>query len=323
VQQRDVQRLERVKGALLAMPRKSWEQGVAGQAFLELGDGDTLLRLATEAVQRQTADGRLAVAAEDDLSATDPAANGEPVLRAAQRTGDPALARAAARMLDFLASTARRSGDGVIFHRLDGDEIWIDSAYMAPPFLAVSGRAGDALAQIDGYRRRLWDAERSLFSHQWDERARRAKRPDFWGVGNGWAAAGLVRVAAALDPGRGDARRRLAGYAREVIDGCLAYARPDGLFHDVVDKPETFVETNLSQMLAYAMYRGVQHGWLPASPYGERADRLRAAAIAKVDAGGLVRDVCGAPTFDRPGVAVEGQAFHLLMEAAARDAGAA
>jgi hypothetical protein len=35
-----------------------------------------------------------------------------------------------------------------------------------------------------------------------------------------------------------------------------------------------------------------------------------------VDTYGLVQGVCGAPTFDKPGVAPEGQAFFLMMEAA-------
>ncbi len=40
-----------------------------------------------------------------------------------------------------------------------------------------------------------------------------------------------------------------------------------------------------------------------------------------LDALGYVRDVCGSPTFEKPGTATEGQAFFILMEAAARDAG--
>jgi hypothetical protein len=46
---------------------------------------------------------------------------------------------------------------------------------------------------------------------------------------------------------------------------------------------------------------------------------MRGVAHGKVDAYGLVQDVCGAPRFDHPGVATEGQAFFLLMEAAYRD----
>jgi len=48
---------------------------------------------------------------------------------------------------------------------------------------------------------------------------------------------------------------------------------------------------------------------------------MRRAARGKVDDLGYVRDVCGSPTFEKPGVAAEGQAFFILMEAAARDLG--
>jgi len=84
----------------------------------------------------------------------------------------------------------------------------------------------------------------------------------------------------------------------------------------VVDDPNTFEETNVAQMLAYSIYESVRGGWLPRS-YLLAADKMRAAARAKVDADGFVRGVCGAPFFDRPGISTEGQSFFLLMEAAA------
>jgi hypothetical protein len=82
-----------------------------------------------------------------------------------------------------------------------------------------------------------------------------------------------------------------------------------------VDQPATFVETNLAQMLAFAVYEGVAAGWLPAS-YKPRADRMRAAARLKMDADGFVQGACGAPNFDRPGTSAEAQAFCIMMEAA-------
>jgi len=100
-----------------------------------------------------------------------------------------------------------------------------------------------------------------------------------------------------------------------LLDGCVAHQRPDGLFHNVVDRPESFVETNLAQMLAFSIYTGVLGNWLPAS-YVAAADRMRAAAHAKVDQYGFVQGVCGAPSFDHAGVAAEGQAFFLMMEVA-------
>jgi rhamnogalacturonyl hydrolase YesR len=221
-------------------------------------------------------------------------------------------------MADYLLHQAPRTEDGTLHHIDDKPQVWIDSVYMAPPFLAVAGYPEEAVRQIEGFRRLLWNRDAKLFSQIWDEGRQEFHRAAFWGVGNGWAAAGMARVIQALPAEMSDAKGRLAGYAREVLDGCLAHRRPDGLFHDVLDRPETFVETNLAQMLAYTVYRGIQGGWLD-SAYRAEADRMRQAAHQKVDERGLVRDVCGSPTFDSPGTATEGQAFFLLMEAAARD----
>jgi unsaturated rhamnogalacturonyl hydrolase len=309
--------VNRVKLAMLALQREPWEQGVAAQALLELGEIDLAVVMARGAVLRQSPDGRLAeVGPGHDV--TDPAANGVPVLYAARYTGEAIFQQAVQRMLDYLLVAAPRTSGGVLHHVLFAPQVWVDSFYMAPPFLAVAGHPQEAIQQVEGMRALLWNPAASLYSHKWDEAQKDFARRDFWGVGNGWAAAGMARVIHAL-PGELEAdRARLARYTREVIEGCLVHLRPDGLFHDILDDPETFVETNLSQMLAYSIYRGVAGGWLPNS-FLTYADRMRAAAHRQVGEDGLVRGVCGSPTFDHPGVAVEGQAFYLLMEAAHHD----
>jgi rhamnogalacturonyl hydrolase YesR len=106
-------------------------------------------------------------------------------------------------------------------------------------------------------------------------------------------------------------------YGKEVIDGCLAYIRPDGLFHDIVDDSSTFVETNLSQMLAFSIYTGVKAGWLEAG-YKGKADIMRLAARGKIDENGIVQGAAGSPSFDKPGTSTEAQSFFLLMESAFR-----
>jgi rhamnogalacturonyl hydrolase YesR len=105
---------------------------------------------------------------------------------------------------------------------------------------------------------------------------------------------------------------------KEVVDGCLKYLRDDGLFHNVIDKPDTFVEVNLSQMISYTIYRGLAAGYLEPA-YLEVAEKMRSAANEYVDELGYVQNVCGLPNFDHPYVAPEGQAFYLLMETAAKD----
>lgn len=306
-----------VKSALLAMQRYSWEQGVAAQAFLESGDTDLVILMAKEAVVRQLADGRLAVIG--GLPAvTDPAGVGEAVLFAARKTGDAALQQAVDRMAEWLLRRAPRTRDGILYHLHDRPQVWVDSFYMAPPFLSAAGHHEEALKQILGFRRILLDPRTKLLSHIWDDGMGAFARKAFWGVGNGWALAGMTRVIHTLPAGMRAEREELIRFVTEGVDACLPWMRPDGLFHDVIDDPSTFVETNLSQMLSYVLYRGMAAGWL-ASGYEKPAAAMREAARLKVDRWGLVQGVCASPHFDRPGTAAEGQAFFLLMEAAARD----
>ncbi len=306
--------LQRVIRAMLAMQRRAWEQGVAAQALLELGETELVVLLAKDAVVNQLKDGRLGVN-EGNRPVTDPAANGEPLLAAVRLTGDATLKLAADRMLDFLLYKAPRTRQGIIYHNQIENRIWVDAFYMAPPFLAVAGHPEEAMRQILGYHGILRDPEKRLYYHIWDEDRGEFERKLLWGVGNGWAAAGMTRVLRALPESMSQERAKLAGLVRDLVDAWLPYQREDGLFHDVLDDPRSFVETNAAQMLSYAIVRGVRGGWLE-SGYLPHAEKMRQAAWRKVDEFGLVQGVCGAPHFNRPGTATEGQAFYLLMEAA-------
>ncbi len=136
-------------------------------------------------------------------------------------------------------------------------------------------------------------------------------------LGRGLPAQSVAGASGVLPASMAGAKERLGGYLRDLVDGCVSCMRPDGLFHDVLDDPASFVETNAAQMIACAIYRGVALGCL-GEPALAHAERMREAAHRKVDAHGLVRDACGSPRFDGPGTSPEGQAFFLLMEAARR-----
>ncbi|HNX80506.1 MAG TPA: glycoside hydrolase family 88 protein, partial [Prolixibacteraceae bacterium] len=309
--------VRKVMDAMLAMQRRAWEQGVAAQALLESGETDLVILMAKDAVVNQKKDGRLGLN-EGDRPVTDPASNGEPVLFAAKQTGDNVLKAAADRMLEFLLYKAPRTRDGIIYHNYIENMVWVDGLYMAPPFLAVAGYPEEAMKQVEGYRKILMHPEKKLYYHIWDQDLKKFERKLFWGVGNGWAAAGMTRVLRALPDSMKNEKLKLAGYIREIIDNSLKYQREDGLFHDILDDPSSFVETNTAQMLAYTIFRGIKGGWLDRSYLGAGL-KMRKAVYAKVDRFGLVQGVCGAPNFNRPGTATEGQAFFLLMEAAFRD----
>lgn len=310
----DKEVIKKVKIAMLSMQRASWEQGIAAQAFLESAEDDLVMLMARESVLRQTEEGRLAVLYHDN-GVTDPAASGEAVLHAAKLSGDESLKAAAGKMLEYLLERAPKNSSGILYHTINAPQIWVDSLYMAPPFLASAGYFKESVKQIKGIRAVLWNTDKKLYSHIWDDGNQTFINRKSWGVGNGWAAAGITRVVKALPCDMQSEKEELANYIKEVVDGCLAHIRSDNLFHNVVDESSTFIETNLSQMLAYTIFSGVKNNWLD-NDYLDYAYRMRDAAYKKVDKYGYVQGVCGAPYFDKPGRATEGQAFFLLMEAA-------
>jgi rhamnogalacturonyl hydrolase YesR len=306
-------RIEEATAAALAMQRRDWEQGILAQAMVVAGDRQRAILLTKAAMVQQTPDGRLGVVISG--SPTDPSMGGCAYLKAAEWSGDAEMREAVNGLLNWILKGAPRNAEGILYHVFGAPEMWSDGFNCAPPFLAAMGFQDEALAQIEGYRQRLWNPEKKLLAHIWDDGKRQFKDGNFWGGGNGWAAAGLARVLRSLPSERSQERAHLAAFAREIVDGCLQHQRPDGLFHDVVDQPATFVETNLAQMLAFTIYEGIAAGWLSLS-YRQHADRMRAAARLKMDADGYVRGACGAPNFNRPGISTEAQAFCILMEAA-------
>lgn len=296
--------------ALLAMQRLSWEQGVTAQAAADVGRTDLAALIADDAVVRQDVHGRLGEV--DGVGLVNCGALVEAVDDAWRATGRADLRAALDRQLRWFTHGCPRANDGTLFHLRGGEQVWADSVYMLVPALFRLGRPEDAMAQLAGHRARLRLAD-GLYAARWDEPTASLALAARWGTGNGWVAAGLARAwrEAAAVPHRAD----LAAQAREVIEACLAHRRADGLFHDVLDDPSTFVEANTAQMLGYAVLTGAADGWLPPSWVGLGRD-LRAAAARGVGADGFVRPVAGSPHFDRPGRSAEAQAFYLMALAA-------
>jgi unsaturated rhamnogalacturonyl hydrolase len=313
--------VQKVKSAMLCIQRFQWEQGCASQAIYESeGLTEEVLRLCEATVLRSAEDGRLGIM-ENNEAVSDTAAIGETLIEAAAFTQSSHLKQAVDRLYEYLKLRAPRTEEGVLYHFDSGwaqEQLWVDAYYMVPPFLCKFGDVGEAMKQIKGLRSYLYNEDKQLLFHIWDDKNKCFGRKVFWGVGNGWAIAGMTRVIAMLKDEYQGEKEYLVSYVRKLIDGCLKYQHTDGFFSDVLDCPSSFTETNVGQMLAYAIYRGVKAGYLEEG-YLIYADKSRAAAHAVVDEYGFVRGVCGMPNFDSPGVATEGQAFFLLMEAAARD----
>src|SRR5947209_2538644 len=98
---------------------------------------------------------------------------------------------------------------------------------------ALRALVDDAVARQlpDG---RLGGPGSGLWTAPWDDDAVAPADPRAWGTGNGWVAAGLARALRHLPCG---CREIVAREVRDLLDACLPYRRPDGLFGDVLDDP--------------------------------------------------------------------------------------
>jgi len=187
-----------------------------------------------------------------------------------------------------------RFEDGT-FHR--ADTMWSDDTFMSLPFMARLGKLtsidkyfDECVVQVRGFYDRLYMPDKKLFSHIYflkDEKPNRVP----WGRGNGWVFLALSEVLERI-PEDHTGRCELIKIFREFAEGIREVQDKTGMWHQVLDMPETYQETSCTGMFALGMIRGVKHGWINQS-YIENI-HLAVNAIIKyaLDSEGNVLGVC-------------------------------
>lgn len=303
-----------VKRAMLCMTRQCWEQGICAQALLETEDEDMLLLAVHDMVLRQGSDGRLCDV-ENTPAVTDSSFCIPAVLAAAKKEKKEEYERAALKNIMYLVKQAPGSADGTLFHMRGTQEIWADSAAFTPYAMALGGYVPEACEQMLGITRKLYVPEKKLYNHIWDESKKAFKRPEAWGVGNGWILTGLLRLILCFGEGCSGEKKIFVKLFQELLDSMLNCLTPDGKFHYILDEPDTFPETETCAMAAYSIFRACKEQLIGQS-FLDTAFLLRENVWKMVDGDGLVQSCAGSPDFLYPGTSVEGQAHTLMMEKA-------
>jgi unsaturated rhamnogalacturonyl hydrolase len=167
---------------------------------------------------------------------------------------------------------------------------WIDDTYMLTLLQLEAYRATGDRRYLDRGAREMvayldkLQQPNGLFYHAPDV-------PYFWGRGDGWVAAGLAEMLRSLPPDHPDRARILAGY-KLLMAALLKYQGADGMWRQLIDRPEAWPESSSSAMFSFAMITGVKHGWLDASAYGPAARRSWIAVAGYVDQNQDVTQVC-------------------------------
>ena len=167
---------------------------------------------------------------------------------------------------------------------------WIDDMYMITAVQIQAYRAtGDdaylerAAKTMVAYLDKLQQPN-GLFFHAPDAQF-------YWGRGNGWQAAGMTELLLSLPKDHPLRPRIVKGY-NLMMESLLKYQNEDGLWRQLVDNPESWVETSGTGMFTFAFVTGVKKGWLPKKTYGRAARKAWLGLAKHIDDQGNVAEVC-------------------------------
>ena len=174
--------------------------------------------------------------------------------------------------------------------------LWIDDAYMSIPFLAQMGRAtgeakyfDDAARQVIGMSARLFNRENGLFDHSWFADMEDDAR-FYWGRGGGWMMMAMAELLSVLPEAHPD-RAKVLEIFRRGARGAAETQGSIGLWHQLLDRTDSYLETSASAMFTFAIARGVNRGWLPPS-YGPVAQTGWRALEQRIRPDGQIEGIC-------------------------------
>jgi unsaturated rhamnogalacturonyl hydrolase len=200
--------------------------------------------------------------------------------------------------VSFVSSKQFRLADGTLArNRPLPTSLWLDDLYMSVPCLAQAGKLtgdsryfDDAAKQILQFSERMFVNERGLFMHGWVQGMQH--HPVFpWARANGWAAMAMVELLEVL-PENHPSRAKILEIYRAHAAGLTAAQGHAGLWHQLLDRRESYAETSASAMFVFALARGINRGWLDARAFGPAVSLGWNAVTTKVNAKGQVEGTC-------------------------------
>ena len=225
------------------------------------------------------------------------------ILEYSLRSGDQRFLDHALEAARFFHHDVARTPEGLIAYHSDPERgrIWADALFMVGPLMAKAGRHlgdesyyDDVLEQFRGFDEQLRDPEVGLYHQGWNWHGPGAS-PGFWGRANGWVIVAMTEVLDTIPveyPGRDLLLAAYQGFAEAIVE----HQGTSGMWHQLLDHPESYEETSCTGMFIYALARGVQRGWLDES-YISVVERGHAGLSRIISLTGGIDNICpGTPT---------------------------
>ena len=200
--------------------------------------------------------------------------------------------------MSWIHTQQERLADGTLSRsRPLPKSLWLDDLYMSVPALAQMGKLtgdvqyyDDAVKQITQFADKMFDRQKGLWIHGWVESM--TVHPEFhWARANGWAAVAMAELLDVL-PENHPGRAKVLEIYRAHIRGLADRQGRDGRWHQLLDRPDSYLETSATAMFAFAIARGVNRGWLDPLAHAPMVILAWNAVTSQVNEQGQVENVC-------------------------------
>ncbi len=200
-------------------------------------------------------------------------------------------------MSDYIRHGQSRLEDGTfcrpepVAHSIWGDDLFMSGAFSLR-MARISGDSAwfdDVALQALQFKKYLLDKEAGLYKHGWFSPTK-SQSEIFWCRANGWIIWATAEILAHLPEDHPEYPAILKQF-NDHIGNLLPLQHKGGLWHQVLDHPDTYLETSGSAMYVLAIARGIRQGWLPES-YRENAERGWAGISQRISEDGIISGIC-------------------------------
>ncbi len=202
------------------------------------------------------------------------------------------------RYFDYIMNKQYRLPDGTFArNRPQRNTVWLDDMFMGIPAVANMGKlTGDtkyydeAIKQVLQFADRMFLPEKGLYRHGWVEAMK--PHPAFhWGRANGWALLTKVEVLDAIPEGY-PGREKVLALLQAHIEGLCSLQSRTGLWHQLLDRNDSYLETSASAIYVYCMAKAINEGWIDMLAFGSPTMLGWHGLTTKVNEVGEIDDIC-------------------------------
>lgn len=218
----------------------------------------------------------------------------------AEYTGEEKYMEPCRRTAREIMESFPRTMEGGFQHKtsdsLNDQELWDDTLFMTVLFLANMGRIlGDegmireAYYQFLLHEKYLCDKVTGLWYHGWTFLEKNNFAGAFWGRGNSWVTMAIPELLSIV-PDDGPVGRMLVQALGRQAESLKKYQADNGMWHTLVDDPDSYVEASATCGFAYGILKAVRCGLLDSS-YLSVAERALPAVLECITGEGVVNQV--------------------------------